>query len=144
MDTAQAGPDLAGAGDGRIVLRMWSGITQLDVPLNSLINRRRLESYSFLKINRVHTPHWEAALGSPEVYNPPALRCFGFSGEDMVLREQSVYGRRMAFTWQGREPVAELTCFHTICFARWCHSSQTLEENLYWFPFISDFCNALQ
>lgn len=44
-------------------------------------------SYSFLKINRDHIPHWKASLGSAEVYSPPTLRCFAFPGEAMVLWE---------------------------------------------------------
>lgn len=60
-----------------------------------LLDKPSGNSYSFLKINMDHIPHQKAALGSPEVYSPGILRCFGFSGEDMVLWESSVYGNQV-------------------------------------------------
>lgn len=98
-----------------------------------LLDKPSENSYSFLKINMDHIPHQKAALGSPEVYSPGILRCFGFSGEDMVLWESSVYGKRMAFTWQGEEPAAKLTHFCTVYCACQCYGFQTFEENLFWF-----------
>lgn len=80
-----------------------------------LLDKPSGNSYSFLKINMDHIPHQKAALGSPEVYSPGILRCFGFSGEDMVLWESSVYGKRMTFTWQGEEPAAKLFLHHLLC-----------------------------
>lgn len=138
----QTGLDLGGVGAGRIVFCMQRGVTQLDISLNSLINSQETATV-FLKINRDHIPHRKAALGSPEVYSPAILRCFGFSSENMVLWEQSVYGRRMAFTWRGREPEAKLTHFCTVCFACQSYSSQTL-GNPFWFPILFDFCGAFQ
>lgn len=56
---------------------------------------------------------------------------------------KSVTGRRTAFTWQGRTPAANLAAFCTsVVPITLLMCSQSLEENLFEFPILSDVCNA--
>lgn len=88
MDTAQPDPALGGVGG-------WQDHflnAERHIPAGCFFKladtpSEARNSYSFLKINRDHIPQWKASLGSPEVYSPPTIRCFAFSGEAMILWE---------------------------------------------------------
>lgn len=142
MGTAQPGPDLGGAGRWQDHFLNAEGHNPAGCCFRLRDKPSEVRnSYGFLKISRESIPHRKSALGSPEVYNPPTLRCFSVR---TWFYGNSVYGRRMAFTWQSKEPVANLTHFCTVCFAYQCYRSQTLEENLFRLPILFDFCNILQ
>lgn len=55
----------------------------------------------------------------------------------------NVSGRRTAFTWQGRTPAAKTAAFCTsVVPIALLMCSQSLKENLFRFPIISDVCDA--